>query len=319
VHTNDPAGLFNRVEAVGSTRQIKVDDMRRQYEAGHRRRHPVALVTDSACDLPQDYLDKHQIHVIPFNLHFGSDLYLDRLTIHPPQFYHRLQSRPEHPTTAQPNPAVVQNLLSFLSGFYDSILVFHISSGLSGTFEATRQLAGAAGLKRTDVVDTRTLSLSQGLIVMRAAEALGHGLGHEEILRQSRDWVKKSRLLVDVATMKYFVRGGRVSPVKGLLAGLLHIKPIITLDEAGRASEAGKVFSRKTAMARILRAVTDWSREHGVWKYAVVHVQNRPRAEEYAARLTTILGAPPAFIQDVTPVIGVHAGPGTVAVTLQLE
>ncbi len=319
IHTNDPAGLFNRIEGLGSTRQIKVDDMHRQYDASHRRKHPIALVTDSACDLPQDYLDKNQVHVVPFNLNFGHDLFLDRLTIQPAQFYERLSSRSEHPTTSLPAPLTVQNLLSFLTSFYDSILIYHISSGLSGTYQATKAMAEGVTDKKISVIDTKTLSLSQGLLVMRAAEAIGRGLGHDEIVRASEDWVKKSRLLVDVATMKYFVRGGRVSPMKGLLARILHIKPIITLDEAGKATDAGKTFSRKATMAKILKTMGDWSREQKVWKYAVVHAQNRGRADEYASRLTQIIGFPPAYVQEITPVIGVHAGPGTIGITVLFE
>jgi DegV family protein with EDD domain len=316
IHTNDPAALFGRIEGLGSTRQIKVDDMRRQYDASHRRKHPIALVTDSACDLPQDELDKNQVHVVPFNLNFGHDIFLDRLTIQPAQFYERLSSRPEHPTTGLPAPTSVQNLLSFLTSFYDSILVYHISSNLSGTYKATKAIAEGFMGKKISVIDTKTLSLSQGLLVLRAAEAIGRGLGHDEIVRASEEWVRKSRLLVDVATMKYFIRGGRVSPVKGLLARVLHIKPVITLDETGKAADIGKVFTRKASMAKILKAVADWSQEQKIWKYAVVHARNKARADEYAARLTEVVGFAPAYVQEITPVIGVHAGPGTVGITL---
>ena len=319
IHTNDPAGLFDQVHEFGATRQIKVDDMRRQFDASHRRKYPIAVVTDSACDLPQDYLDDHQVHMIPFNLNFGHDIYLDRLTIQPAQFYELLRSRREHPTTSLPGPLLVQNLLSFLSSFYDSILVYSISSGLSGTFRATEQQAQSVTDKKISVIDTRTLSLSQGLIVMRAVEALRRGMSHEDIVRASKEWVTKSRLLVDVNTMKYFVRGGRVSPLKGLLARALHIKPIIALDESGKATNVGKAFGRRANMNKILKIITAWSREQKVWGYAVVHAQNRPRAEEYAAQLTRILGKPPALIQEITPVIGVHAGPGTAAVCLLFE
>ena len=319
IHTNDPAGLFRAIREVGATLQIKVDDMRKQFDVSHRRKYPIALVTDSACDLPQNVLDEKQIQVVPFTLNFGQDLYLDRLTIQPPQFYEQLRTRPEHPTTALPSPAVVQNLFSFLASFYKSILVYHISSGLSGTYQATKKLAEGFKDKKISVIDTKTLSLSEGLIVMRAMEEIRRGRSHDEIVRASEAWVAKSRILVDVNTLKYFVRGGRVSPMKGLLARALHIKPIITLDEAGKATDLGKSLGRKANMVKILRKVERWSKENKVWKYAVVHAQNLPRAEEYAAKLTALLKVPPAYINDVTPVIGVHAGPGTVGVTILFE
>ncbi len=319
VHTNDPAGLFERIATRAATRQIKVDDMRKQFDISYHRKHPIALVTDSACDLPREFLDANQIQVIPFNLHFGHDLYLDRLTIEPSQFYEKLTTRAEHPTTSLPSPSVVENMFSFLSSFYESILVFHISSGLSGTFQASRGIAEQFAGKKISVIDTRTLSLCQGLMVQRAAELIAQGRSHDEIVRAAEGWVGKSHLLVDVATMKYFVRGGRVSPMKGLLARILNIKPIITLDAQGKATDLGKTFSRKASQARILRIMKDWAGREKIWNYAVVHAQNPSRAEDYAARLTHIVGFPPAYVRDITPVIGVHAGPGTVGVTVLFE
>ncbi|MEW5902305.1 MAG: DegV family protein, partial [Acidobacteriota bacterium] len=132
VHTNSPADLFFRIKDLGAPVQIKVDDMRRQYEASHNRKSTIALVTDSACDLPLVFIDDHQVQVIPFNLSFGNSLFLDKLTITPEQFYTLLKTRREHPKTSQAPLATVQNLFSFLSTFYDSILVFNISDGLSG-------------------------------------------------------------------------------------------------------------------------------------------------------------------------------------------
>jgi dihydroxyacetone kinase-like predicted kinase len=178
IHTNAPSDLFFQLKDIGSTVQIKVDDMRAQYEASHNRRWPIALVTDSACDLPQGFIDEHQIHVIPFNLSFGHTLFLDKLTITPTQFYTLLKTRREHPQTSQAPVATVDSLFSFLSTFYDSIIVFNISGGLSGALSFSRQAAEKVTDKKITVIDTKTLSAAQGLIVMRAAEALSRGATH---------------------------------------------------------------------------------------------------------------------------------------------
>jgi DegV family protein with EDD domain len=319
VHTNSPADLFYELRDVGSTVQIKVDDMRRQNEAGHARKSPIALVTDSACDLPPGFFDEHQIHVIPFNLSFGNAQYLDKLTITPDQFYKLLKTRPEHPQSSQAPVAVMQNLFSFLSTFYDSILVFNLSSGLSGAYGFSRQAAEEVPEKRISVIDTKVLSAAQGLIVMRAVEALGGGASHDEIVRKSEEWIGKTRLLVDIATLKYMVRGGRVSPMKGLIARLLNLKPIVTLDENGKALPFGKSFGRRRNMKKILRMIAEMAAEKKVWHYAIVHAQNRPRAEAYAQKLEEIIGRPPAYIMEVSPVIGVHNGIGVVGVALMFE
>jgi DegV family protein with EDD domain len=319
VHTNSPADLFQELRGVGATVQIKVDDMRRQYEASHERKDPVALVTDSACDLPPEFIDEHQIHVIPFNLSFGADQYLDKLTITPRQFYKLLKTRREHPQSSQAPVAVMESLFSFLATFYDSILVFNLSAGLSGAFGFSRQAAEKVAGKKISVIDTKNLSVSQGLIVMRAVEALSAGAGHEDIVRMSEEWVAKTRLLVDIATLKYMVRGGRISPMKGLVARLLHLKPIITLDENGKGLALGKSFGRRANMKKILRMIKEMAAEKKVWRYAIVHAQNLPRAEAYGRVIEEMLGLPPAYIMDVSPVVGVHNGIGVVGVAIMFE
>jgi DegV family protein with EDD domain len=319
VHTNSPADLFYELQDIGSTVQIKVDDMRRQYEAAHNRKSPIALVTDSACDLPPEFIDEHQIHVIPFNLSFGNAQYLDKLTITPDQFYKLLKTRREHPQSSQAPVAVMQDLFSFLSTFYDSILVFNLSAGLSGAYGFSRQAAEKVTEKRISVIDTKALSAVQGLIVMRAVEALSGGASHDEIVRRSEEWIAKTRLLVDIATLKYMVRGGRISPMKGLVARLLNLKPIITLDESGKGLPFGKSFGRRRNMKKILRMIGEMAAERKVWRYAVVHAQNLPRAQAYAREIEGMIGRPPAYIMDVSPVIGVHNGIGVVGVALMFE
>ncbi len=119
--------------------------------------------------------------------------------------------------------------------------------------------------------------------------------------------------------MKYLVRGGRVSPMRGLLARLLRVKPLITLDEEGKSAAAAKSFTRDGNMQKIIRRIEDMAARGKVWNTAVVHAQNPSRAWAYAEMLEARLGRPPAFIMDVSPVIGVHAGAGAVGVALMLE
>jgi DegV family protein with EDD domain len=110
------------------------------------------------------------------------------------------------------------------------------------------------------------------------------------------------------------VRSGRVSPAKGLLAKLLNLKPIISLDSEGKAFGIGKTFSRKSNMKKIIKIISRWSGEKTIKDYAIVHAQNMPRAEEYSRKLEAVTGRKPAYIVDVSPVIGVHNGIGVVGI-----
>ncbi len=319
VHTDSPAELFFRLNELGSVVQLKVDDMRQQYEVSHHRKRAVAVVTDSSCDLPPEFLEKEQIQVIPFHLSFGETLFLDKVTITPEQFYTLLKTRREHPRTSQIGMAAVRSMFSFLSTFYDSILVFHMSGKLSGAFGVAQQAANMMKDKKISVIDSRHLSVTLGLIVMRAVEALDGGASHDEVVEKAQEWISKTRLWADIATLKYLVRGGRISPMKGLVARLLRLKPIISVDEEGKGRAFSKSLTRRGNMKKILRLVAETAAQGKIWKYAIVHAQNLRRARTYAERLHSVLGQPPAFIADIAPAVGAHNGIGVVAIGLMME
>jgi DegV family protein with EDD domain len=295
--------------------------MLRQYEAAYERKAAVAVLTDSACDLPRAVLDEHQIHIIPFNLSFGDSLFLDKVTIEPDRFYDLLRARREMPKSAQPSQAIVQRTLEFLAGHYEAVIAVAISGGLTGFYGQLVKAREALGLEasRVAVIDSRHLSVSEALIVLRIAEAIREGRPFGEIVREAETWVKRTRLWVDVRTLKYMVRGGRVSRLKGLLAAVLNIKPIIALDDEGKAVALGKSFSRGANMRKILGLIREATAVRPVWNYGLVHAKNPRRAGRYADALEEILGKKPAFISEVSPVVGVHNGIGVVGVALTLE
>jgi hypothetical protein len=321
VHTDDAAAVFFELQKYGTIQDIKADDMLRQYETAHERKARVAVLTDSACDLPRSVIDDHQVHVVPFNLFFGDSLFLDKVTIEPDRFYDLLRTRRDMPKSAQPSQANVQRVLEFLAGHYEAIVAVAISGALTGFHDQLLKAGKALGLdaSRLAVVDSRHLSVSEGLIVLRIAEAVRSGVPFAEIARGAGEWVRDTRIWVDVKTLKYMVRGGRVSPLKGLLAAALNIKPIVTLDSAGKAAILGKSFSRGANMKKILGLIRAATAGRPVWNYAVTHAQNPFRALRYAEALEGMLGKKAAFISDISPVVGAHNGIGVVGVALTFE
>jgi len=293
--------------------------MLRQYEAGYNRRSPVALVTDSACDLPPSVLDEHQIHVIPFLLSFGEHLYLDKLSVTPARVYELLRRSRSRATSSIPSPQAVQNLLSFLATHYESIIMVTISGGLSGFHGLVQKVREEFPEKKISVLDSKHISVTQGLIVLRIAEAIRSGLSHDEIVAAAERWIASTRLLVDIRTLKYMVRSGRVSPLKGLLAKVLNIKPIITLGEEGKAAPIGKSFSRRGNMRKIVAMMRGEAARRKVWNYAIVHAAAPGRAKAYADRLTADLGRKPAFVVDLGPVVGLHNGVGALGLGLMTD
>lgn len=320
LHTDRPADFFASLESFGRIVEVKADDMKRQFEAVHSRIGPTAILTDSTCDLPEDILNKYQIHVVPFSLSFGNDIYIDKVTIEPDRFYEKLRHSDELPRTGQPSPEALRKQVAFLAEHYESVLAITISGKLSGIYGQLKQLSHASFPGKIAVVDSRHLSVSLALIVMRAAEAVAGGkLETEKIADQAAGWAARTSLFVDIRTLKYMVRGGRVSRLKGLLASALNIKPIISLDEQGQASVLGKSFSRRGNMKKILNMIAEETAGRRVWNYAIVHAMNIDRARRYAEKLESITGKPAAFINEISPAVGVHNGIGVVGIAVMYE
>ena len=316
VHTNTPAELFAALRGRGDVVQLKVDDIRRQYDAAHHPKSRIAIVTDSSCDLPAEILDDRQIHVIPLILTVGGHPYLDKVTISPGRFFELLESPEARPTTAVPPRQSVHNTLAYLAAHYDSVIVIAISEKLTGVYSLCRTVAEDLPGKKITVLNSRGLSGTLGLLVDRASAAAVAGAPHEDIVESVERWSRRLRFFVDVETVKYLVRSGRLSAGKGRIAELLAIKPLIAIDAEGKAVEAGKSFGRRGTMAKILRRIEALARDEKIWAYAILHARNRVRAEIYAEKLARIVGKPPAYILDASPVVAVHVGIGAVGVAL---
>jgi len=319
LHTDSPAEVFQRLRFIGELPFQKVDDMKRQYEIAHNKKWDIALVTDSVCDLPRNIMDKFQIHMVSINIHFGNSIYLDKKSLIPKDFYKMLEENLEFPTTSQPQLQYFLDLYTQLTSYYDSVIAVHMSKHLSGTWNASYQAAQKIGIKsgkKISVINSRHLSGSLGLIVLRTAEAISGGMDHDRIVNKINDWIDKSIILVSVKTLKYMVKGGRVSPMKGFLAKLLNLKPIVSLDNEGQSVLFAKAFSQKGNMKKVMKIIKKKTNKHHVWKYVILHAHNRKKAGSYAKQLTTLVGQPPLYIMDISPAIGLNAGHGAVAAAL---
>ena len=279
-------------------------------------------MTDSTCDLSQDLIDYYQIHVIPLNLNFGENQYLDKVTITADQFYGLLESSAQFPKTSQINERTFTNLYSHLASHYDAVVSLHLSSQLSGTYLSSQKAAERVSLefgKPILTFDSKTLSGSLGLLVLRVARAIEQGATIEQLQASMAGWIGETRVYVSVKTLKYMVKGGRVSKPKGMLSNLLNIKPIVSLDEAGKAILIGKSFSQASNSKLVLKKISMLMKEKEIWNYIVLHAHNPSGAEEYTASMQKLTGKDPVSVVDISPVIGMNAGIGATAVALLLN
>jgi DegV family protein with EDD domain len=322
VHTNTPAELFDELRTAGTLTFQKADDMIRQSQAVYDRKWKIALVTDSTCDLSEELIDHYQINMLPINISFGDNHYLDKITMKPAQFYKLLDESPDYPKSSQVNETAFVNLYSHLASHYDSIIAIHLSDKLSGTYNSSLKAAASVSKefnKPIAVINSRILSGALGLIVLKAAQAIEEGLSHEQIVSLTEEWVIKAKIYVSVRTLKYMVRGGRVSAVRGLIARLLNINPIVSIDETGKAVVFDKAFNQKSNMEKIMGHVSAAGNDKKIWNYIVLHANNEDAAAWYSDRMESLTGKKPVSVVNISPVIGANAGVGAASVALLYE
>ena len=322
IHTDFPAELFSYLRRFGNITYQKVDDMVMQHEILNNRRSGIAILTDSTCDLPKDVLDRMQIHMVPLSIHFGDTFYLDRYTLQPEQFYSLMEEAESNPTSAQPSIRDFQNKYEYLCTHYDSVIAVNLAKGLSGTFNSSTQAAKDIAVrtgKRIDVIDSGTITGGLGLLILRLADAIDNGAAHEEVLPKIRKWIKNTEVRVTVPTLKYIIRSGRVNAFKSFIARVLDLKPVIVLDENGKAKMIAKSLTEKASMRKVIRNIQKITQKNKIWGYAITHARNEPAAGWFAEQMEQITGQKPVFVSAASPAIGANIGPGVTCISFMLE
>jgi uncharacterized protein len=300
----------------------KADDMLRQSEAIFNRKWKIALVTDSTCDLPQELMDHYQVNMLPININFGESHYLDKITIQPAQFYSLLDSQNEFPKTSQINEKSFVNLYTRLSESYDSIIAIHLTDKFSGTCfnsQKAAKIVSAELNKPISVINSKNLSGALGLIVLRAAQAIEAGNTHDEIVAMTEQWVRNTQIYVSVRTLKYMVRGGRVSPFKGFIAKMMNVNPIVSMDEQGASFVFGKTYSQQSNMEKVMKHLRTERKGREIWNCIILHAHNPDAAAWYSGKMKEFTDKEPVAVVNISPVIGANAGIGTAAVALMFK
>jgi DegV family protein with EDD domain len=251
-------------------------------------------------------------------VYFGSENYLDKVTIMPAEFYARFAVTEDNPKTSQPPPADFTQVYRNVSTHAGTIVSIHLSAAFSGTYQAA--LVGARGVEKTRFlhVDSRNVSVGLGLIVRAAAEAAAAGKDADEVARVAQDAADRTRAFVAVPTLEHLVRGGRVSPLKGLFARLLGLLPVLTISKEGKVyagSKARGFESARKKLMRLLFEAADAGRA-GDRRFAVAHCDAAELAELLARQIRERYPESDVLIAECGPALGAHGGPGAVAVAV---
>jgi DegV family protein with EDD domain len=270
-----------------------------------------AVVLDSTADWPDAPKRFPNFRVVPLYVRFGDESYRDYVEISADEFYARLQTAPELPTTSQPTPGDFLAIYEEL-GQYERILSLQISSTLSGTFASAETAAGLLGGERVRVIDTRTASASIALIAIGIQERLERGTTDEEIDAFVARYQAEHHLLFTVNTLEYLAKGGRIGRAAALAGNLLNVKPILTIHD-GEVVPLKRVRGNAKAFAAFRELFVSTTTDSPNLRVGIAHAAAPERLQ--ALRDLVEHERPHAKIEIATTlgaVVGTHAGPGTV-------
>jgi DegV family protein with EDD domain len=271
----------------------------------------IRIVTDSTCDLPDDAIAQHRIEVVPQTVRFGEEELLDREELSTEEFWRRLTTGSVLPVTAAASVGRFQEAFARLvAAGAGGIVAVVVSSKVSATFQSATLAAEqfTAGIP-VRVVDSSLVSTALGLAAIEAAEVAAAGASIEEVEAAARSACERGRIFATPATLEYLRRGGRIGGAAALIGGLLDVKPLIAFED-GRVAAAGRVRSRKRALAAVLDHVQEQA--DSISRLAVVH-SDPVELPEFLQRLAAIYEGE-VMIARMGPAVGTHIGPGTVGV-----
>jgi DegV family protein with EDD domain len=276
----------------------------------------VKIVTDSASDLPPRLAEELGITVVPLNVHFGTATYKDGVDLVAEEFYRKLETSATLPKTSTPSAGLFAEVFDKLAGETQEILAVLISRKLSATHDAALQGIRLMKKKcRVEVLDSTLAIMGQGLLVIEAARQALAGADIGEIIDSVACAIPRVHIRAALDTLKYVVRGGRIGKAQALLATMLRINPILGIKN-GEAAAYGRVRSRTRAVDWLYQFATGFRKLKAL---AVEYGTNMTEATALAGRLAVALPGIPLHLSNVNPVIGTHAGPGVLAVTVMEE
>lgn len=321
IHTNEPAKAFEILYKEGDITYQKVDDMKKQQDVVVNRKSDIAILTDSIADMPLDFIDENQIHVINLSILFRDIAFLDKLTITPEKLLEYSKDDDALPTSSQPDEKQIENILEYLSSYYKSVIVITVAKVLSGTYNVINKVAQRMDKKdfKISMIDSKQNSGAEGLLVAKAADLINEGLSHDEIVSEINKRIPKSKILVKVKNLDNMIKSGRLSTRAGKIGKKIGLRPVVTLDENGDGGLSGIAFTEKGSINQIKKHIKKKLKTNTIESYNIAHVNNLKEAKEFGTIFTEIIGMKPRYIVESSSVIAVGAGNGVVALSYILN
>lgn len=277
----------------------------------------IAIITDTDCSLPLDLSNKHCIQQVPIGIHFNDEVFDAEFEIDDRQLFRRIDQEGKLPTTSAPSAGKWAKAYekAFDDGA-DEVICFCVSSAVSGTYGSALSAVSFLPDKKITVVDTQSLSIGQGFMVLAAAEAAEQGASRDEIVDRAFDIQKRTILLGALATLRYLAMSGRVGQLAAGFANLLNVKPILTIRD-GKLEMLERVRTQRKSWERMIELLQEKLENRGIERMAILHVDAEDTARRFEAQLRGQINCPDELIfSGLTPGLSVHTGSGLVGVSI---
>lgn len=276
----------------------------------------VAVVTDSTADLPAELRQALGIRVVPLNVHFGDEVFKDGVEMTPEGFWEKLRQSPHHPRTSQPAPGDFLTVYRELEAAGHPICSIHISAEMSGTLQSAQVAAEMLGSPGgIEVVDSRSVSMGLGLVVLAAARAAQRGASLPEVAAEARAVAGRLQILFGVDTLEFLQRNGRIGRAQALVGGLLNIKPVLQVED-GVVAAADKVRGRSRVLPRCLEIMAERIPPGRKVAAAVLYTTDPGEGKAWLEAFQKQYQMVERYLVPLGPVVACHAGPGTVGIAM---
>ena len=273
----------------------------------------IAIVTDSTAYIPADLVQKHNLTVTPQVLIWGEETFRDGIDIQPDEFYARLKASKVMPTTSQVSPADMQSTFEGLIEKGYEVLGIFVSARLSGTIQSAVQaidMMGNAG-EKVKIVDSKTTAMAMGFQALTVARAVENGANMEDAVALAERAREHTGVYFAVDTLEFLHRGGRIGGAQRFLGTALNMKPVLAVVD-GRVEAVERIRTKSKALERVLELVMEQTRGKTPIHLATLHAAAEGEARTLLDKASKQLNATESILSTVSPVVGTHAGPGTV-------